>query len=269
MIAPGAGPRGVLAMAVMSLALAGACHVSRMPPAEARSRALADSGRFRVSYDSAPPMYRDFRQGLIAHQFLDTIASRLNDSLRLPRSITIATADCDQPIASYDSTSHRVTLCYELFQALSDEFPDDDNATYLISGTIMFALMHEVGHALVDVLDLPITGREEDAVDQLATILLLQQGAAGDSLAFGAVGWFATSDQLDQFDSLALADVHPTNIQRVYNLLCWIYGSDSTRYPGVFTDSILPADRRDQCPDEYRRMADSWRRLLAPYRRPP
>jgi len=263
------GPRWGLRIALVALALVGGCRVARMPPGQSRSQAAPDTGRFRVSYDSAPPIYRDFRRGLIANQFLDTVAARLNDSLRLPRSITIATADCDQPNASYDSVSHRVTLCYELFQALSDEFPDDDSATYLISGTIMFALMHEVGHALVDVLDLPITGREEDAVDQLATMLLLQQGAAGDSLAFGAVGWFATSNQLDQFDSLTLADVHPTNIQRVYNLLCWIYGSDSTRYPQVFTDSILPADRRDQCPEEYRRMADSWRRLLAPYRRTP
>ncbi len=256
----------MLAIAMGSLLLAGACRIVRIPPAQAGSPAPADTGRFRVSYDSAPPIYRDFRQGLIANQFLDTIAARLNDSLRLPQSITIATADCDQPNAAYDSLTHRVTLCYELFQELADEFPGDSD-TYLISGTITFALMHEIGHALVDVLDLPITGREEDAVDQLATMLLLQQGPAGDSLALGAVGWFATSNQLDQFDSLTLADVHPTNIQRVYNLLCWIYGSDTTRYPAIFTDSILPSDRRDQCPGEYRQMAASWRKLLAPFRR--
>ncbi len=260
-------PTGVGA-AIALLVLVTGCRVMRVPPSQARGAAAADTAGFRVRYDSAPPVYREFRSGLIANQFLDTIAARLNDSLRLPRSITIATADCDAPNASYDSVTHRVTLCYQLFQQLAAEFPDDSD-TYLISGTITFALMHEIGHALVDVLDLPITGREEDAVDQLATMLLLQQGPAGDSLAFGAVGWFATSNQLDQFDSLALADVHPTNIQRVYNLLCWIYGSDTTRYPAIFTDSILPADRRDQCPGEYRQMAASWRKLLAPYHRGP
>jgi Putative metallopeptidase len=256
-------------VALTPLLLVSGCRIVRVPPAQARAQALADTAAFHVSYDPAPPLYREFRQGLIANRFLDTVAKRLNDSLRLPRSITIATANCDQPNATYDPDTRRVILCYELFKSLADEFPDDDSATYLITGTIMFALMHEVGHALVDVLDLPITGREEVAVDQLATMLLLQQGAAGDSLAFGAVGWFATTNQLGDFDSLALADVHPVNLQRVYNLLCWIYGSDPARYPQIFSDSLLPDDRRDQCPAEYRRMADSWKRLLAPYHRGP
>lgn len=33
-------------------------------------------------------------------------------------------------------------------------------------------LFHELGHAFISLYDLPITGREEDAVDQFAAILL-------------------------------------------------------------------------------------------------
>ncbi|HEX3927429.1 MAG TPA: DUF4344 domain-containing metallopeptidase [Gemmatimonadales bacterium] len=244
-----------------------ACHA---PPPQALGgppRRGSDTARFLVSYDSATPEFADFRAGLIANRFLDTIAKRLNDSLRIPRSITLATAHCDAPNSAYLADSRRVVLCYELFKSLADIFPDQDHEAYLIDGTVMFALMHELGHALVDVLHLPITGREEDAVDQLAITLLLQQGAAGDSLAFGAVGWFATTNQLDQFDSLTFADVHPVNLQRVYNILCWVYGRDPARHPEVVSRDLVPDDRREQCTDEFLQMKRSWTELLAPYHR--
>src|SRR5690606_4146412 len=41
------------------------------------------------------------------------------------------------------------------------------SADVLTAASLEFILYHEAGHALVRRLDLPITGREEDAVDQL------------------------------------------------------------------------------------------------------
>lgn len=227
-----------------------------------------ESGRFLAHYGPPSKDFEDFRSGLIANRFLDTIAARLNDSLRIPRTVVLETAHCDEPNASYHPDTHRVTLCYELFKSLSDRFVKSAGGEYLVTGTVMFALMHELGHALVDVLQLPITGREEDAVDQLATILLLQQGAPGDSLAFGAVGWFVTNARHHVPDNFAFADDHGLDSQRVYNIICWIYARDPTRYPEIVTDGWLPEHRRDKCPAEYQRLAESWRRILAPYRRP-
>ena len=40
---------------------------------------------------------------------------------------------------------------------------------------------HELGHALIHVLDLPTTGREEDAVDQLSTYILAYGSEGGES----------------------------------------------------------------------------------------
>jgi hypothetical protein len=231
--------------------------------------AAGDSGRFVADYGPAAPAFAEFRSDLIAHRFLDTIAIRLNDSLRIPKDIVLSTAHCDEPNASYEPQSRRVTLCYELFKYLSERLAKRTGGEYLVTGTVMFALMHELGHALVDVLGLPITGREEDAVDQLATILLLQQGAAGDSLAFGAVGWFASSVHRGALDSLAFADDHGLEQQRVYNILCWIYGRDPDRYPQIISDGWLPEHRAIRCTAEYRRLVESWGRLLAPYRRRP
>lgn len=249
--------------AILLIATACKPHV----PAGVLGGTADESGRFMAHYGPANADFEDFRAGLIANRFLDTIATRLNDSLRIPSNIVLETAHCPEPNASYSPESRRVTLCYELFRSLSDRFSSHAGGDYLVTGTVMFALMHELGHALVDVLRLPITGREEDAVDQLATILLLQQGAPGDSLAFGAVGWFVTNSRSGKLDPMAFADDHGLDSQRVYNIICWIYARDPERYPEIVADGWLPEHRRDKCPAEYQRLAESWRRILAPYRR--
>jgi hypothetical protein len=220
-------------------------------------------------YGPATPEYEDFRAGLVLNRFLDTIAARLNDSLAIPRDVTLATSHCAEPNASYSPERRRVTLCYELFEGLSARFAGEVGGEYLITGTLVFALMHELGHGLIDVLELPVTGREEDAVDQLATVLLLNQGPTGDSLAFGAVGWFLLNADAAGLDDLALADDHGLNRQRVYNIICWIYGRDPERYPEVLAEGWLPAHRAARCPGEYGRLRGSWDRLLAPFRRGP
>ena len=244
---------GALAMA----ACRGTAEHGPEPPAE---------GRFVAHYGRASPEFEEFRAGLVANRFLDTIAIRLNDSLRIPRDITLETAHCPEPNASYDRETRRVTLCYELFRELSEKFAREVGGEYLVSGTLVFALMHELGHALIDGLELPTVGREEDAVDQLATILLLNQGPTGDSLAFGAVGWFALNAARNPLDNMAFADHHGLDQQRVYNIICWIYGRDPDRYPEVVKEGWLPDHRAEGCQAEYLRLARSWDRLLAPHR---
>ncbi len=229
----------------------------------------APQGKFLAHYAPSSPEFEDFREGLIRHRFLDTIALRLNDSIKLPKDITLTTAHCAQPNASYDPDRRRVTLCYELFEELTDKFAREVGGEYLVSGTLVFALMHELGHAIIDVLELPIVGREEDAVDQLATILLLNQGPTGDSLAFGAVGWFALNAPAKPLNDIAFADEHGLNQQRVYNIICWIYGRAPTRYREVVREGWLPEDRARGCQSEFLRLARNWERLLSPYRPSP
>lgn len=40
-------------------------------------------------------------------------------------------------------------------------------------GQFEFVLLHEVGHAFVHVMNIPMVGKEEDAVDTLATIIAI------------------------------------------------------------------------------------------------
>jgi len=51
----------------------------------------------------------------------------------------------------------------------------------------------------------------------------------------------------------------------MYNLTCWIYGSDPAANAGMITDDSLPANRAAGCPQEYQQLSKAWSTLLAPY----
>ena len=50
-----------------------------------------------------------------------------------------------------------------------------DRVEFVIGNTL-FALLHEMGHVIIDDMKLPILGREEDAADTYAAIRMLQVG---------------------------------------------------------------------------------------------
>ena len=250
------------------LALLAGCGRDAPPPspAVAPSAPPIESGRFIAEYEPATaPDLRELRIRLVASRLLDTIAAGLNDTLRLRENVVIASSECGEPNASYRPDARRVTLCYELLADLSRRFRRSPQSDILVAGTTAFVLLHEVGHALIHVLDLPTTGREEDAVDQLATLLMLGEGPVGDSLAFAAAAWFLQSAPRTRIDPLAFADEHGLDAQRVYSILCWVHGRDPGRYPEIVGEGWLPAGRADRCQAEYSRVSRSWSRLLAPY----
>lgn len=244
------------------------CGRESPPPSAALSPPAVpiETGRFIAEYEPAiSPDLRDLRTRLAASRLLDTVAAGLNDTLRMRENVVIASSECGEPNAYYRPDARRVILCYELLADLSRRFRRMPEADILVAGTTAFVLLHEVGHALIHVLDLPTTGREEDAVDQLATLLMLGEGAVGDSLAFAAAAWFLQSASRTRIDPLAFADEHGLDAQRVYSILCWVHGRAPERYPEIVREGWLPAGRAERCPAEYSRISRSWSRLLAPY----
>ncbi|HEX8276783.1 MAG TPA: DUF4344 domain-containing metallopeptidase [Longimicrobiaceae bacterium] len=230
---------------------------------ETRSSA---GGKWVYSYVSASnPVFRPLEQRFKQTGMLESLVEGLNQRFPLPRNVGIRSDQCGQVNAFYSPRDGTVTFCYELFQDLVNQFVPDGAWTTeqreTVDGAATFILMHEVGHALVDVLDLPITGREEDAVDQLAAVMLIGSGDKGAVAALNGVraiqpGPGATYDNSD------FADEHSLGPQRLFNIACWIYGSDPQKYRGIVTSGGLPAARAQRCPSEYERLSKAWMRLL-------
>jgi hypothetical protein len=58
------------------------------------------------------------------------------------------------------------------------------DAASFVEGNLYFLGYHELGHALVSELDLPVVGREEDAVDRLAIWMMTPEEGEGTHLFF-------------------------------------------------------------------------------------
>jgi hypothetical protein len=133
-----------------------------------------------------------------------------------------------------------------------------------------FIVAHEMGHALVHELQLPITGREEDAVDGFAAYLLADNPKFGPSTALSAALFFDAYRRLrGKLKEADFADEHSILEQRIYQFLCWVYGSNPAEFRSLVGKGGLPKARAVRCGDEWTQLKRSWDTLLAPHVIPP
>jgi len=246
--------------------------------ASAPPRTLPAYGRFvavyqRVQSAALVPLAHQIR----SERWLDEVVANLNRQFRLPHDIDVNTAECGDSNAFFDPATNSITLCYELVaelqqQAEASNWPAAERDDY-VSGVLSFVFLHELGHALVHVLSLPITGREEDVADQLAVASLLGEPSESSEQDFAdsvaQIGHVASWFQLNArgaYDMEALADSHALDEQRFYNVMCWLYGAQPAAFTEMVKEGQLPAERAEGCADEYRQMLASWETLLAPHR---
>jgi len=140
-----------------------------------------------------------------------------------------------------------------------------------LMGNMLFVMAHEMGHAVISELKLPVLGREEDAADTFAIIAALTGVANSFShrvLEESAKGWFWTARR-DKRQGAAPAhyDRHTLDEQRAYQIVCLMVGSDPVRFKGLADEMRLPEDRRRSCGWDFDTAAQSWATLLAPHRR--
>jgi hypothetical protein len=220
-------------------------------------------GSFRVAYapvqDTVFARWQaDFRQA----RFLEDIAAWMNGWVSVPRDVTLTFAQCGESNAFYRPETGTVTVCFELVDELDHLFAGDHDRDRSVNDALLFTTMHEVGHALVNVLELPVTGREEDAVDQLAALILVDGAEDGDQAAINGVRALPAGSEIDE---LAFADEHALNEQRFYNVLCLVYGQDPDTWADWTRDGTLPPERADRCPAEYDHTRAAWDKLLSPH----
>jgi hypothetical protein len=114
----------------------------------------------------------------------------------------------------------------------------------------LFVLYHEVGHLLIDQLQLPVLGREEDAADNIATWILLNKGTqeATDALADAAYGWLLTGLAYDEsLDDSDFQGEHSLNKQRAFQIVCHMVGSDDTGYRAIANSYAMNQWRQESC----------------------
>ena len=139
--------------------------------------------------------------------------------------------------------------------ALADEAEDR-----FVEANILGIFYHELGHALIDVFEVPIFGQEEDAAD-VASILLIDQlfdPEVALDLAYDVASGFWAEAEAGASAGVAYWDTHGPDAQRFYNTVCLFYGGDPEARDDFAADMDLPEERAETCPEEYDLAMESW-----------
>jgi Putative metallopeptidase len=141
-----------------------------------------------------------------------------------------------------------------------------------VSGNMLFVLLHELGHAVITQMGLPVLGRMEDAADTFAVFMLLRVGSdfSHRALVDAAEGWFLAARRDEKTGQrVAYYSEHGLNQQRAYQIVCFMVGSDEDKFKDLAAETKLPEERQDTCAGDYSNAAYSWAVMLKPHRRTP
>jgi hypothetical protein len=253
----------------VTLAIAGFVLIAAMAtPVFAASK----TNRIKIRY--VPPehaahqeIYTDLKQ----HGSLEKL-QKFFSPVRLPETLRISLSECDgEADAFYEDAE--ITICYEYIKELIDNMPQTKTPSGIepidtIIGPFAEVSLHEFAHALFEMLELPVFGREEDAADQLAAYILLQ---FGDSEARRLIAGAAFAYHMDEVKSDPCrsiedyADEHATPAQRFFNVLCIAYGADKKLYAEIVKGGYLPLARAEYCDEEYEQVQDAYEELVQPH----
>jgi hypothetical protein len=233
-----------------------------------------DKGNFTVLYQEPQNQkYVEMNEHYKKERLLEGVADELNASVSIPENVSITFKECGDVNAYWNPRDRQIVMCFEFIEDTANKFrqvvTDQKEYEDAVGGAVTFAFIHEVGHCLIDVLDLPATGREEDSVDQLATYVLIDSGDDGEKMALNGARmwglWFNEKGGTSQTaDAINWADEHSLDAQRFFNIICWVFGHNPDKWRNLVNDP-LPENRAVRCPTEYGKMSKAWTHLLTPY----
>ena len=149
---------------------------------------------------------------------------------------------------------------------------DRESAVAFVFGNMLFVLLHELAHAAIADLEIPVLGREEDAADEFAILRMLWVGSAFTSRVLGDAtkGWFFSARRdRKEGEPLAFYDEHSLDQQRAYQIVCLMVGHDPNEMVELANEMKLPNDRRESCKRDFAKASSSWAAVLNPHRRTP
>jgi hypothetical protein len=265
---------------VMQAACA-ALVITTSPPALAQKAPVLKGVGLQIEYKEPTnpahrPIYERLRKRQVLEQYRDFMSP-----LRLKRSLVVALEGCNGDVNAYyqgNNQISRIKYCYD-FLTYKDRLIADTNVLPgfrredAIVGSFVGVLLHETGHAIFHLLDIPIWGREEDAADAAAAYVALQFGETTARRILTGVAFIWRAWELSRtkdgggrrFEDYS--GTHGTDAQRFYNTLCIALGSDLVEKTTTFKDfvQLLPERRRAFCAREYSYAKRSFAHWVLPH----
>ncbi|MFA0412924.1 DUF4344 domain-containing metallopeptidase [Vibrio renipiscarius] len=188
-------------------------------------------------------------------------------------TLTVQYGGNDGPL--YDPASHIIHIPYDFYTQSLNAFINNDyqekfarSAQLGALDTLLHTLLHEAGHAYIEDQNIPILGREEDAADNFAAVIMIDYIEDGANAAISAADMFAFESQLrpDYYDWGEYIGEHSFDMQRYFATLCLVYGSDPKRYASLLDklEKEYLNERKAFCSFQFSSMRENWHQYLMP-----
>ncbi len=147
-----------------------------------------------------------------------------------------------------------------------DDMYESDRIEFVI-GNVVFVMLHELSHLIIEDLNVPVLGNGEDAADTLAAVTLIRLDRARPERDFRLIRMLLTAADpnrilwqrgLEQDNPAAYLTRHPLSLQRAARIACLAYGSDPELLEPLPDIVGLPAFRADWCDQEYSDAEKAW-----------
>lgn len=144
----------------------------------------------------------------------------------------------------------------------------DAIASFVLGNTANTAF-HEMGHALVSELGFNVLGKEEDAVDAFANLIMVarQNDPELDRMIVSvADGYFKDGQFADEASDPSFAwDEHSLNAQRAFAVICILVGAEPAKFKDAADNAGMPPERQESCQSDWASASTAWDNLLAPW----
>ncbi len=141
-----------------------------------------------------------------------------------------------------------------------------DPVERFVESNLTETIYHELGHALIDVLDLPVFGPEEFAVDLFAIVMInrMHDEDTAVQMAFDIAAAYDAGAMKESTAGRgpAMWDVHGSDRQRYFNLACHMYGANPYARDRIADQLGLPDARAETCQEEYALTSRAWGNVL-------
>jgi hypothetical protein len=229
--------------------------------------AAAQQSSINIAYEAPTdarlrPIYERLKQRTVLEE-LQVLLSPLH----LPRPLTIRTAQCGTLTLQYKPAGP-ATVCYEMVEAIeklvAQHTQDQSFRQTVIMGAFIEIVLHETARGIFDILQIPIWGREHDAADRLAALIMTQFGEDVTRVAIlGTSNLFMWSDK--KWTGSDFSDTASPEYQRFFNYVCMAYVAAPLQFGDLVDRGILPKRRAQRCEGECEQIRKAFNLRIMPY----
>jgi hypothetical protein len=233
--------------------------------------AARPTGELQVTWQEPTSEADELGYELLKASETELLAKTLAKTFALPNPLTVKGVNGIGGGPFYNPEDNSITLPYGftavVFEVLAEGNPEasEEELGERVGAVNSFILEHEFGHALIANYELPVLGKEEDAADSIATVLLLKATEGAGYAAAAAAFWADFSGRQEPPAIADYADNHSLDLQRAFDILCWVAGSSEQSFEEVAELEVLPESRLATCPGEFEQLVSSIGQELEPH----